>query len=133
MKYVEHTSLEVQDFRVCDTTQDDRFTGEPLDLIWVGIYGEGRWMTAAEAEELAGAIFGVATTHRARRAPTQRREVGPWMTVSLLRKPGEPKARIAVRRLVWRGRELFSEYMPDSFATLEEAHAAIERSNGVAA
>lgn len=65
MAYVEHTSVEVQDFRIVDAAMDSAL-GTPLDLIWVGAYGEGRWLTATEAEELAGAIFGAATTHRAR-------------------------------------------------------------------
>lgn len=65
--YVEHTNVEVQDFLIVDATTENAL-GEPLELLWVGAYGEGRWLTAAEAEELAGAIFGAAATHRARRA-----------------------------------------------------------------
>lgn len=65
MSYIEHTNVEVQDFRIVDATTENRL-GEPLDLLWVGVYGEGRWLTAAEAEELAGAIFGAAAIHRAR-------------------------------------------------------------------
>jgi len=69
MSYVEHTNVEVQDFRIVDATTENCL-GQPLDLMWVGCYGEGRWLTAAEAEELAGAIFGAAAVHRARTAPT---------------------------------------------------------------
>lgn len=65
MAYHEHTSVEVHDFRIADATTENRL-GQPRELIWVGFYGEGRWLTASEAEELAGAVFGVAATHRAR-------------------------------------------------------------------
>lgn len=56
---------------------------------------------------------------------------GPWEVVSLLRKPGEPKARCVVRRVVWESGAPQSEYMrgPDgiemTWASAEEARAAI--------
>jgi hypothetical protein len=64
--YIEHTSVESQDFRIVDATTENAL-GDTLHLIWVGFYGEGRWLTADEAEQLAGAVFGVAAIHRARR------------------------------------------------------------------
>jgi hypothetical protein len=66
--YTEHTSLEAHGFRIVDAT--DTGPRSPFDdLIWVGYGGmEGRWLTADQVEELAGALFGAATVHRARHA-----------------------------------------------------------------
>lgn len=67
MSYVEHSRTEAHGFEIADGTQGGGTGFDHDDLIWVGVYGEGRWLTAAEAEELAGAIFGAAAIHRARR------------------------------------------------------------------
>lgn len=54
----------------------------------------------------------------------------PWSVTSLLRKPGEPKARLVVCRILWRGGVPESEYLRDedgqisTFDTLDEAYAA---------
>lgn len=66
--YTEHARIEVQGFEIVDATQGGGTTFDHDDLIWIGVFGEGRWLTAAEAEELAGAIFGAAAVHRARRS-----------------------------------------------------------------
>jgi hypothetical protein len=50
---------------------------------------------------------------------------GPWEPVSLLREPYEAKARLVVRRLVWKDGKPDSERLPGSFSTLEEARTAI--------
>lgn len=63
--YIEHSRAQSGEFQIVSSTFNDGClkTG---DLIWVGLFGEGRWLTPAEAEELAGAIFGAAAIHRAR-------------------------------------------------------------------
>lgn len=66
--YTEHTKIEAHGFEIVDATD----TGPRCphdDLIWVGYGGmDGRWLTPSQVEELAGALFGVATVHRARHA-----------------------------------------------------------------
>lgn len=60
----------------------------------------------------------------------------PWGVVSLLRKPSEPKARLVVRRIIWRDGKPESEYLRDSdgqiltFDTLGEAKAAVDQATG---
>ena len=68
MKYVEHQRTEAQGFEIVDATQSGGTGFDHDDLIWVGVYVEGRWLTADEVEQLAGALFGAAAIHRARRA-----------------------------------------------------------------
>lgn len=63
--YIEHQRTEAQGFEVVVSTFNDA-CHKSGDLIWVGYLGEGRWLTADEAEQLAGAIFGAAAIHRAR-------------------------------------------------------------------
>lgn len=71
--YTEHTKIEAYGFEINDVTVSgcsnvgcDR---DHDDLIWVGYGGlEGRWLTVDQVEELAGALFGAATVHRARHA-----------------------------------------------------------------
>ncbi len=63
---------------------------------------------------------------------------GPWESASLLRKPGELKARLCVwrERLGTSGVYLGPEYLRDeagtvrTFASLEEARAAIAKATG---
>lgn len=57
---------------------------------------------------------------------------GPWEPVSLLRNPGEARARLAARRIVWKDGAPQSELLPGTFATLEETRAAIARATGAA-
>jgi hypothetical protein len=66
--YIEHQRTEAQGFEIIDATQSGGTGFDHDDLIWIGVYGEGRWLTADEAEQLAGAIFGAAAIHRARTA-----------------------------------------------------------------
>ena len=66
MKYTEHNKASVAGFDVVDAT-GPKISSFGLDrLIWVGIYGEGRWMTAAQAKELAAAILQVTAAHEQR-------------------------------------------------------------------
>ena len=65
--YTEHKRTEAHGFEIVAATFSDscRQSG---DLIWLGgLYSEGRWLTADEAEVLAGALFGAAAVHRTRR------------------------------------------------------------------
>lgn len=61
-RYTEHSRAEAYDFNVVDATPGPHCN----DKIWVGIYGEGRWLTAHEALGLA------ATIERAARAQLER-------------------------------------------------------------
>lgn len=63
--YTEHSRTNAGEFEIVSGTFNDGClkTGA---LIWVGLFGEGRWLMPAEAEELAGAIFGAAAAHRDR-------------------------------------------------------------------
>jgi hypothetical protein len=67
------------------------------------------------------------------------RAPGPWTPVSLLRKAGERTARLCVNRLVYKTGVPSSEYMRDgagdvlTFATIDEARAAIGEATGAAA
>lgn len=66
LRHTAHFETEVQGFQVADyTTPNDTNTAE-LDLIWVGYFGEGRWLTREEAFQLAAAIT-TATDNQARR------------------------------------------------------------------
>jgi hypothetical protein len=71
----------------------------------------------AEAQRLRAAI--------AEAADNGQRAPGPWEPVSLLRTPYEATARLVVRRLAWKDGWPESEYLPGTFATLEEARTAI--------
>ncbi|CAN7315421.1 hypothetical protein [Acidovorax delafieldii] len=51
-RYTEHSRAEAYDFNVVDATPGPHCD----DKIWVGIYGEGRWLTAHEALGLAATI-----------------------------------------------------------------------------
>lgn len=68
--YVEHKRTEVVGFDIVVSTFNDGCQ-KSGDLIWLGVFGEGRWLTAAEAEELAGALVNAAAIHRARAAEVQ--------------------------------------------------------------
>ncbi|MFG6441114.1 hypothetical protein [Roseateles sp. LKC17W] len=59
----ERSRVEVHGFDVTACTHADPAyqTGH---LVWVGLGAEGRWLTVAEARELAGAIYGAAAILR---------------------------------------------------------------------
>jgi len=61
-------------------------------------------------------------------------KAGPWSVVALLRKPGEPRASYAVRRVVWTACEPTSEYLPRNFGPddYKDACAEAQRLNGAA-
>lgn len=63
--YTEHSRADVHGVELVDVT-DHSHLGAPPERIWVGINAEGYWLTPAQAEQLAGALFGLAATHRAR-------------------------------------------------------------------
>lgn len=67
---VEHSRIEVRGFAVVDTThRDPRYwQGE---FVWVGVDGEGRTLSPAEARELASAITKAADAAAARRQAAQ--------------------------------------------------------------
>jgi hypothetical protein len=58
---VEHSRVDVCGFEVIDCTHLS------VNLIWVGSYGEGRWLTPAQARELADKILSAATAASARK------------------------------------------------------------------
>lgn len=65
--YTEHSKAEAHGFEAVDAT--DTGPRAPFDdLIWVSYGADGRWLTPAQAEQVAGAIFGTAAAHRARHA-----------------------------------------------------------------
>lgn len=62
--YTEHQLCEVHGFKVVDSTHGRLNNSAPEhELIWVGIYGEGRWMRPEEVLELAAAMKHVANAH----------------------------------------------------------------------
>lgn len=62
--YTEHQLCEVHGFKLADATHGRLNNSAPEhELIWVGIYGEGRWMRPEEVLELAAAMKHVANAH----------------------------------------------------------------------
>lgn len=62
--YTEHQLCEVHDFHLTDATHGRLNNSAPEhELIWVGIYGEGRWMRPEGVLELAAAMKHVANAH----------------------------------------------------------------------
>ena len=66
-RYTEHSRAEAHGFDVVDATPSAHHN----DQIWVGIYGEGRWLTAHEALGLAATIERAASAQleRLRKTP----------------------------------------------------------------
>lgn len=64
-EYTEHKAVKVDVFEVVDATA----TGERAhdDLIWIGCFGEGKWVSPERAMEFAKAIETVVEAHNARR------------------------------------------------------------------
>ena len=62
-----HQDIEVHGFCVTDVTPRypgaNEYEGKGPELIWCGIYGEGRWMLPEEVMELAEALRLVAHAH----------------------------------------------------------------------
>lgn len=65
-RYTEHSRAEAYGFDVVDATPSSHHN----DQIWVGIYGEGRWLTAHEALGLAATIERAASAQLKRLAKT---------------------------------------------------------------
>lgn len=66
LSHTAHFETEVLGFQVADYTTPNRDNTNTLELIWVGYFGEGRWLTREEAVQLAAAIT-TATDNHARR------------------------------------------------------------------
>lgn len=65
VKYIEHSTVECHGFDIADTSGASPSLGE---RIWVGVCGEGRWLTSLEVRELASALVEVANSHDTRLA-----------------------------------------------------------------
>lgn len=67
MSYIQHVHEEVHGFRVTDATSTIE-NHEHDDLVWLGFSGMGgRWLTPAEALDVARAIERAAASNLARR------------------------------------------------------------------
>lgn len=70
--YTEHERTELHGVTITDSTHGRVNNSAPEhELIWVGIYGEGRWMRPEEVLELAAALKHVAHAHIERVAKDQ--------------------------------------------------------------
>ncbi len=62
-----HQDIEVHGFAINDATarqpEAHEYEGKGQELIWCGIYGEGRWLRPEEVLELADALRLVALAH----------------------------------------------------------------------
>jgi hypothetical protein len=75
--YTEHQRVELHGFDITDATHGRINNSAPeRELIWVGVYGEGRWLRPEEVLELAAALENVANAHIERVAKDRIAELG---------------------------------------------------------
>jgi hypothetical protein len=75
--YTEHQICELHGFALTDASHGRINNSAPeRELIWVGIYGEGRWLRPEEVLELAAAMEHMANAHIERVANNHLAQLG---------------------------------------------------------
>lgn len=68
-EYTEHTRIDSGACQLIDAS--GHFGDVPDAYVWVGIFGDGKWMTPEEAEAFAADLIKIVAAHRARKGKTQ--------------------------------------------------------------